>query len=178
MGQLIADCGRRSPWSPRSSPVRYHVPVSLNSKAPEATLAVQAVSVSSVTFRWPELLMSHPPSSPKRGIGNAQKAYLPDLEFRLDVFSCASDGSKVPHTSLLIGEDEEDEDGDMKHATRRHLPTEASAFGLRAGAEYKAELSVRLARMGARTWQPTGLSASFVMPAAEEQPQRNASTAN
>merc|ERR1712048_60202 len=178
MGQLIADCGRRSPWSPRSSPVRYHVPVSLNSTAPEATLAVQAVSVTSVTFQWPELLMTLPQSSPKRGIVNVRNACLPDLEFRLDVFSCASDGNMVPHTSLLIGEDDEDEDGDMMHAPHRKLPTEASAFGLRAGAEYKAELSVRLARMGARTWQPTGLSTSFVMPTAEEQPQRNASTAN
>jgi len=57
-------------------------------------------------------------------------------------------------TTLLI---EEAEEGGG-------LPTEASVYNLLPATEYSATLSVRLARLGTRKWQATGLEASFITP--------------
>merc|ERR1712232_439860 len=122
---------------------------------PEATLVVQAVTPTSALFRWPRL--SIPSINASLGAGPTRR---PLLECQLQISRRESEGRQLElQTSLLVEED--DGDGDCGQLGP---PTEITAFGLWPGAEYHAELLVRLSRLGPRTWQSPELSAWFIMP--------------
>jgi len=154
--QLVSDCGRSSRWSAESEAVLFGVPVSFSADVAASELAVEAASARSVTFRWPRL--SAPTVLRPRTLTPAGPALL---ECRLVVRRRRADGALEDHTSALLeaGEDSEP-------------PAEAKVFNLLPATEYAAELSVRLARLGTRAWQPTGLEASFITPPEPERPRR------
>eukprot|EP00931_Biecheleriopsis_adriatica_P036361 TRINITY_DN20951_c0_g1_i1.p1 TRINITY_DN20951_c0_g1~~TRINITY_DN20951_c0_g1_i1.p1 ORF type:complete len:1886 (+),score=318.00 TRINITY_DN20951_c0_g1_i1:165-5822(+) len=154
--QLLAS-GRRSRWSQDSAPLACQVPLTF-SDGMKGELILQARSASSITCSWPELM----PPAVLTPDGASAAGRCAQLEYRLDVrrrlSALESSESGWEHqTSVLL-------EGDEAGAT----PTEASVFNLTPATEYAAELFVRFARLGSRSWQSTGLHASFVTPAEEE----------
>ncbi|CAE8646773.1 unnamed protein product, partial [Polarella glacialis] len=162
--QLVTASGRRSRWSANSAPLLLELPITFGSLTAEPSddhgsreggLTLQAASLTSVTFSWPEFI---PPAvlSP-RGTAPSRRP-PPALECRLDVSRrLPSQGTLEHQTSLLL-------EGEPGAAP----PTKATVFHLWPATEYFAELSVRFARLGSRRWQSTGLTASFLTPNHEE----------
>jgi len=97
-------------------------------------LSVHATTPTSVTFRWPQF------SVPL------------ELEFRLDVYRCFPEHEEH-QTSSKLGQGEDDDN-----------PVEATVCHLLPSTQYRAELSLRAFLGEKRSWHPTGLTASFVMP--------------
>jgi len=149
----VGSHGRRSQWSDESPLLLYDVPLAFDNLPAGAVLAVQATSLTSVTFRWPEFL-APAVLSPR----SLKPAGSPGLECRLDVSRCLPDGSFEHRTSILLEEDDR----------RSGPPTQASVFNLAPGTEYRAWLLVRCTRLGTRSWQATGLTASFVTPHSDD----------
>lgn len=145
--QLSAECGRRSQWSDASPPLLFDAPVACGGPSEGATLEVRAAALTTVTFRWPELVP--PEVFTANGLTPVGR---PVLECRVDVYRCLQDGGTQHRTSALA----ETADGVP--------PMEAIVYNLAPSTEYKAELSARFLRLGTRRWHSTGLVASFVTP--------------